>query len=290
MYGLDLTDMDWKIIHHIEDHAACSKENVVKNMNLDASRITVLNKLDRLESDGYIIAKKDKPNSQIYKLYVNQKDLLVNEHHELRQFKKALLDLLSILRQKRGEIDRLYYLKYEPSRGPGPNCYRPADTILIFYGHLTSVYTSKSILEWSKVIKDNQILQRIYEAVFRQLYEIQESILKFLPSISGVEQDLSCVFSMLNTSFVFIPERIDIIIEIFERYNLLHALKPVIDSLWRISSHFVPLIIKPYQGNAYTELMLRYQPEMGWEEFLKIWRDIKGGKFGGECLHYHIDL
>jgi hypothetical protein len=112
MYGLDLTDTDWKIIHYIEDHAACSKENVVKIMDGIASRITVLKKLDRLESEDYIIAKKDKPNSQIYKLYVNQKDLLVKEHDELRQFRKALLDLLSILDEKRGEIERLYNMKY----------------------------------------------------------------------------------------------------------------------------------------------------------------------------------
>ncbi len=289
MYGLDLSDMDWKIIHYIEDHSASSKENVARNMNRDASRITVLNKLHRLESDGYIIAKKDKPNSQIYKLYVNQKDLVVKEHDELRQFRKALEDLLRILDQERGEIDRLYRLKYEQSLGPYHHCYRPADTILIFYGHLTSVYTIKSILEWPKVIKDNQTLQRIYEAVFRQLYEIQEGILKILPSITSVK-DHFFVFSMLNTSFVFVPERFDIIIEIFERYNLVHALKPVIDSLWRISSPFVPLVIKPNTGKHYSKLLLRYQPELSWEEFLKIWRDIKEGKFGGKCLHYDMVL
>jgi hypothetical protein len=77
----------------MRDNPGISKEGVVKGMKGDPSRITVLNILNELEEEGWIIARKDKPNSQIYKLYSNDKNILVSLDQELDDLEKAFIQL-----------------------------------------------------------------------------------------------------------------------------------------------------------------------------------------------------
>lgn len=64
-------------------------------MKGDPSRITVLKSLNELEDEGWIIARKDKPNSQIYRLYANDKNLLISLDQELNELEKAFTQFLS---------------------------------------------------------------------------------------------------------------------------------------------------------------------------------------------------
>jgi len=83
-----------KVSRYVRDNPGISKEGVVKGMKGDPSRITVLNTLNELEEEGWIIARKDKPNSQIYKLYANDKNLLVSLDQELDELEKAFTQFL----------------------------------------------------------------------------------------------------------------------------------------------------------------------------------------------------
>ncbi|MGB7956790.1 MAG: hypothetical protein WCF23_22685 [Candidatus Nitrosopolaris sp.] len=82
-----------KVSRYVKDNPGISKEGVVKGMKGDPSRITVLNALNQLEEEGWIIARKDKPNSQIYKLYSNEKNILVSLDQELDDLEKAFTQL-----------------------------------------------------------------------------------------------------------------------------------------------------------------------------------------------------
>ena len=77
------------MFRYVRDNPGISKEGVVKGMKGDPSRITVLNILNELEEEGWIIARKDKPNSQIYKLYANDKNLLVSLDQELEELREG---------------------------------------------------------------------------------------------------------------------------------------------------------------------------------------------------------
>jgi hypothetical protein len=83
----------------VKDNPGISKEGVVKGMKGDPSRITVLNTLNELEEEGWIIARKEKPNSQIYKLYANDKNLLVSLDQELEELEKAFTQFLCKLKE-----------------------------------------------------------------------------------------------------------------------------------------------------------------------------------------------
>jgi uncharacterized membrane protein len=58
MFEIDLTERDWKVLEYIRKNSGCSKEDVVRGMKGDPSRITVLNILDKLEEYKMIDAKK----------------------------------------------------------------------------------------------------------------------------------------------------------------------------------------------------------------------------------------
>jgi Fe2+ or Zn2+ uptake regulation protein len=143
---------DLKIVDYILDHPGCSKENIVRMMKEENSRITVLNRLDMLDKEGYIDLSKDKPNSQIYKIYVPANNLLVTETKELERFKNAFSEFLEILYKKRGKLETLW-LEIRKERGDVHRLdeyKKPSDLIVYIYSYLIIIYTAKSIVEWPK--------------------------------------------------------------------------------------------------------------------------------------------
>src|SRR5215469_10451618 len=156
MYKLDGKDL--KIVDYIADHPGCSKEEVVRMMKEENSRITVLKRLDMLEKEGYIVPRKDKPNSQIYKIYVPANNLLVTETKKLERFKKAFSEFLEILYKKREKLETLW-LEIRKRRGGVlrlDEYNKPSDLIVHIYSYLIVVYTAKSIVEWHKKAGDKE--------------------------------------------------------------------------------------------------------------------------------------
>ena len=96
MYKPD--EKDWKILRYIENHPGCSKSAIEKMMEEDASRITIRNRLHRLEEEAFIVARKDKPNSQIYKLFISADNLLVAETGDLEYFQKVFSKFVGDIR------------------------------------------------------------------------------------------------------------------------------------------------------------------------------------------------
>jgi hypothetical protein len=275
-------EKDWKILRYIDDHPGCSKAAVERMMEPEASRVTVLNRLAGLEAEDFIVAKKDKPNSQIYKMFINANNLLVAETHDLEYFQKVFSQLLGILDKKRDELDTLWS-KIRRPRGLPHEDYKPSDLILPIYSHMIAVYSAKSVAQWPKNTNDKDVLKQIYEQIFTKLFEILSTILNSLGRGGTVQQnDFNVVPVLLNNSFLLYPERLDILVEVFERSKIVDEVTPVIDSLWKISPSFFNIIIKPYR-TKYPELE-KYETFEDWKEFLKIWRIIKK-KY---ALHYSI--
>src|SRR5690349_4611881 len=98
-------EREWKIIRYIEGNPGCSKASVARFMLHDISRITVLKVLDMLELEHYIVSRKDKPNSQICRLFIEEDNFVVTEIRELLTLSRTLSGLLDLLVRKREEID-----------------------------------------------------------------------------------------------------------------------------------------------------------------------------------------
>lgn len=265
-------------MRYIENHPGCSKSAIEKMMEEDASRITIRNRLHRLEEEAFIVARKDKPNSQIYKLFISADNLLVAETGDLEYFQKVFSKLLEILDKKRDDLDTLWS-KIRRERGLPHEDYKPSDLILPIYSHLIVVYSAKSVVQWPKNTKDKDVLKHLYERVFTKLFEIQSTILN---SLGRGGNDFNVVPAILNPLFLLYPERLDIFVEVFERFKIIDEITPVIDSLWKTSSSFFSIIIKPYQ-KKYPKLD-RSETFEDWKEFLRVWRIIK------EKYHLHYSV
>lgn len=83
-----------KILKYVVANPGVSKEGVVRGMKGDPSRLTVLNMLDELKDECMIDLRTDKPNSQIYRIYPNENNLIVTISNELEEFETAFVKLL----------------------------------------------------------------------------------------------------------------------------------------------------------------------------------------------------
>ena len=155
---------------------------------------------------------------------------------------------------------------------------------------MVALYSAKSILEWPNKIKDEQVLRNLYETVFRQLFDIQRTISEELRILQPELRQSKMVESILQNHDLLDPYKLDIIVQVFERFKLLDAVTPVIDSLWQSSSPFfggVTLNIKSREmekrsnskvwnqrfpnSNLWRELE-KDEVINDWKEVLRIWR------------------
>src|SRR6266571_4178586 len=90
----DLNERDFKVLNYIKENPGTSKEGVVRGLKGNPSRITILNILEELKGNEMLVERKDKPNSQLIHLYINNENLLVSVSKELDDFEKALISLL----------------------------------------------------------------------------------------------------------------------------------------------------------------------------------------------------
>jgi hypothetical protein len=101
----NLADRETFFLNYLRTHPGSSKEDIVRATRGNPSRITVLKILKDMEDKKQIIARKDKPNSQIYRLYVNNNNKISSVIGELEEFKKAYLYLLQNSKQRIAKRD-----------------------------------------------------------------------------------------------------------------------------------------------------------------------------------------
>jgi hypothetical protein len=131
-------------------------------MNGNHSRITILNILKGLEEKNIIIAKKDKPNSQEYHLFINSQNVLALLQGELQEFKKSFYAL----------INRTYEIQKrnaDKDLSPQPHkLFLPLGIFRLFdiFIDATIVYNYRLLFLWSYHIADAEILDKASQLVF----------------------------------------------------------------------------------------------------------------------------
>lgn len=98
--GLSLVEQE--ILDYIRHNPGRSKADIVRHLrNIQlASRITVLEYIKDLEIKNMIYGKKERPNSQIIMMYINEDNKLASVLIELKEFKEAFIKLLEKSKQK----------------------------------------------------------------------------------------------------------------------------------------------------------------------------------------------
>jgi Fe2+ or Zn2+ uptake regulation protein len=163
MSGLTQNPKHEKILTYVQSTPGRSKEDVVRAMNGDPSRITVLNILDKLKKEGLVRVDKDKPNSQVYRLYINNDKPIILASQTLENIKQVSFYILN-------KVINSPECKEEMIDGKlGNEC----AMLLLNYQHLIHSLIFNALLKWTKEIKDKDTLTRLYKIGYDNLLEIQ---------------------------------------------------------------------------------------------------------------------
>jgi Fe2+ or Zn2+ uptake regulation protein len=235
----DLSAREKKVLKFIEDHPGTSKEKVIQQLTQEGagSRMTILRALDNVEAYGLISARKEKQNSQTYKLYVNQDNTFLTVYNDLHIFGNIFSNIIEKITEKglhkSDWLERnslLYHL-------------------VLLCHHVLGVYLIYFMLKWQKEILDKEVLNKLYSIVVYRIIEIQSKLSETFKT-SGRVPDFSRasvgeVFSPILQSsihhmFLLDPERIIEILEDYKKYDLHEEIMPLIDKTWKIGFPLYP--------------------------------------------------
>jgi Fe2+ or Zn2+ uptake regulation protein len=235
----DLSAREKKVLKFVKDHPGTSKEKVIQQLTQEGagSRMTILRALDNVEAYGLISARKEKQNSQTYKLYVNQDNTFLTVYNDLHIFGNIFSNIIEKITEKglhkSDWLERnslLYHL-------------------VLLCHHVLGVYLIYFMLKWQKEILDKEVLNKLYSIVVYRIIEIQSKLSETFKT-SGRVPDFSRasvgeVFSPILQSsihhmFLLDPERIIEILEDYKKYDLHEEIMPLIDKTWKIGFPLYP--------------------------------------------------
>ena len=271
MTSKQLRDIDIKILEEIERNEGSSKQSVVRALSMIRSRIPVLNSIDYLEAEELIIARMDKPNSQRYRLYINQGNMRAKLIKDLNTFKRCFIHLLDISQKqfdrweiKIRKLDPGFYWDYmRKIMLIEENLLSGLFSIYLF---VVNTFTIVGIVKWLNKTRDSEILSNMYFIIFQTMEHIQirlhdlvsslyafgdetkEEIVTFMPKYSP-KPDLKFFAYLLDLS---------------KEYKLQEAMPPVIDILWKISLDLIPF-------SEYEDKIRLIKDKTDWKKILSMY-------------------
>jgi hypothetical protein len=243
----DFSRREKEVLSYIRRNPGTNKAQVVNALyeeNL-GSNVTIKKAIKNLEGYGLIRARKEKPNSQIYQLYINEDNSFLSIYTDLENFKNVLFKLLDKMKTTfKKDNESWFYNKNRDNK--------MLSDILLMYHHVLGSYLIYSMLKWSAEIKDKATLTRIYAIAIYRMVEIQLR----LSEVFHLESRLSTNFArvtireayspilqeFVRRMFFLKPHTMIKILEDYKRHKLHDDVLPVLASAWEIGSPIYPLI------------------------------------------------
>lgn len=150
-----------EIINYITDNEGTSKQKVRDEMEKRgvAASITTFSRLRELERLNLIVCRKDRPNSQLYRIFLNKGNSLIMAFAYLHDFEKAYM----LLVRKAIRIHTKKKSKESISM---------LISVVEIYRYLVDLVFAQSIKIWPQQIIDEELLKKMYSTVFSRLADI----------------------------------------------------------------------------------------------------------------------
>ncbi len=183
-----------------------------------------------------IYARKDKPNSQIYKLYVNEDSTFLSVYRELEIFENAFSALI--------EETKIRFVKENESWPFSKS--KSSDVfsdLLLIYHHVLGIYLTYSMLKWPAEVNDEAMLTKIYAIVIYKMLQIQIKLSKSfkVPRVMRNFKPITFgqVFSPIMQEFsqhMFLlqPKLMVKIMNDFRMYKMREEIVPILKTVWEI--------------------------------------------------------
>jgi hypothetical protein len=262
-----------RIINYVYLHQGCLTEEAFEGVKGSMSRTTFFKNLRILEDQKRI--KVVKVNKRDHRLYPYT-DLLVSVPSELDEFKDAFFALVERVKQySKSKIEALDKKRSKDEEVTDERIHDSLDyifkkgavlnSIILLYQHLIGMYISAGIFIWPTKTNDYKATNKIYEVAFSKLQEIQQKLGELFPP--GYNYQLSR--QIVGNLFQLEPHKLDTVARSFYNVGLDKQIKPVLDSIWKISNSSVPFSrysAIPLSGKG----SVRNGKLVDWKEVLKI--------------------
>ena len=143
MDNVDLTGRQKAICEYIDKNPYTIKESVVKTLTKEGkgSRKTILNDINELVEYGIIGIRKDKPNSQIHHLVINNDSLLLSVMSDLDGFSKSFFILIDETKERFDEIShKIISYNSEDYLDAHSDIVQAQISLQILFQHLIGIY------------------------------------------------------------------------------------------------------------------------------------------------------
>ncbi len=223
------------ITEYIYNNPNCNKQSVKKALEGKLSYVPVLKMIKELCKDNVISERRENQNSRDCKLSVNTGNILFSVSKELDDFDKSFCALLKRVSK---DFDKLYVKNKQGSSDvkqmqPILNLYLEA--FHIFY-EIVDTYLVRSVLEWSKTIRDREFKKQIYSTVFTKIAGIH---LRMSETLSSTKAGYLASFAHISFQRrIYSTENLLSHLDSFTNGGMEKEIKDVIDCIWNINNGF----------------------------------------------------
>jgi hypothetical protein len=221
------TEREFEIIDYVSANPGTSKEAIIEKMqnrNI-SSRVTTFKRIQELIRDGVIVAQKEKPNSQIYKLYINKSDKASAIMQEIRAFERSFFAYLQ-------QVVNLYNEKNLVKTKKGTNDSKLVIYTCGFFYLVIDEYMSLARRVWPIEIQDEETLSRLYSNFFIRIARMETRLVNY----AHRDSVMALAVSEPTESFPWIGP---IYAAILKRYNLYRGFEEVVHSLKSLDLEFL---------------------------------------------------
>jgi hypothetical protein len=246
MEQADLSEKERAILEYIKSNPGTTKQGVVDVLDGRYSRTTVFEGLKQLEKYGMIVIRKDKPNSQVHRLFINSSNLIITVVQDLDNFKAAFFILIEkakkVFEGYESEIKKIEDIDIDIDSARKIENLEDEllDSIFSIHSHLINIYIVSASFTWNKVTNDKETLNKLYSIVFNKIQEIQLKISEVITIIYKRNDHVDFVRAMFSYPPAISFMHLEIMFHIFKRYKLENEFGPVMDLIWKISFDFIP--------------------------------------------------
>jgi hypothetical protein len=187
--------------------------------------VTTFKRIQELIQDGGIVAQKEKPNSQIYKLYMNKSDKASAIMQEIRAFERSFFAYLQ-------KVVYIYNEKNLAKKKLGTNESKLVVYTCGFFYLVIDEYISLARRAWPVEIRDEETLSRLYSNFYIRIAKMETRLVNYAHHDSVI----ALAVSETAESFPWIGP---IYSALLKRYNLYSRFEEVIGSIKSLDLEFL---------------------------------------------------
>lgn len=214
---VDLNRKERSILDYIQKHPGVSKQALVDGLDGQYSRASIFGAIPLLERNQLIVVRKDRPNSQVHKLFIRDDSLLLSLIQDLDTFKKDYFQLLKTL-QKNADYEH------------------GISFILKIYRHVIEMYLLSALQKWPHQAEDPVLLKRLYTTLFSRLSKMHLELYEiYLQS-----REHSVWPKLIKDFFLIDPRDTWWTYKYCTKFKAIEEFERVMNIVWKISYEFFP--------------------------------------------------